>query len=215
MAFFRFSRDKKGYEHYYLVEPSTNRRGKVTPRVLYWFRTPPGILVGRQPFDEGVRRALEAQYPAVSFDWRSIVDAPIPSADADKWRERRRAERAAKAMARADADDIEENGGDALDGEPVADDPPDANADQLEGVIASEPAVVASSDSAAVAADPARKPRRRRRGRRPGAPTGAPEAAESDEVARLNGARSGETDSRSSVKGARSGEGTDADPSGD
>ena len=47
-----------------------------------------------------------------------------------------------------------------------------------------------------------------------GAPAPA-EAAESDEVARFNGSRSGENDSRSSVKGARSGEGPDADPSGD
>ena len=106
MAFFRFNRDKRGYEYFYLVEPTTNRRGKVKSRVLYWYRTPPGIRVGREPFDEGVRRALEAQNPGVKFDWRSIVEAPIPSADADKWRERRRVERAAKhAMTSADVDE--------------------------------------------------------------------------------------------------------------
>ena len=58
MAFLRFTRDKRGYEHFYLVEASTNRRGKTRARVLYWFRTPPGIKVGREPFDEDVRRAL-------------------------------------------------------------------------------------------------------------------------------------------------------------
>ena len=70
MAFFRFTRDKRGYEHFSLVEPTTNRRGKVRQRVLYWFRSPPGVKVGREPFDEGVRRALEAQNPDVTFDWR-------------------------------------------------------------------------------------------------------------------------------------------------
>ncbi len=105
MAFLRFTRDKRGYEHFSLVQPTTNRRGKVRQRVLYWFRSPPDIKVGREPFDEGVRRALEAQNPDVTFDWRSILEAPIPSADADKWRERRRAERAAKQALAADVDD--------------------------------------------------------------------------------------------------------------
>ena len=82
MAFLRFSRDKRGYENFYLVQPTT-RRGKSRTRVLYWFRSPPGVRVGRQPFDEGVRRALEAQYPDVVFDWKTIVETPIPSADAE------------------------------------------------------------------------------------------------------------------------------------
>src|SRR5215467_12855425 len=103
MAFFRFNRDKRGYEHFYLVEPITTRRGKSRPRVLYWYRTPPNIRVGRVPFDEEVQRALEAQNPTVIFDWRKIVDAPIPSADVEKWRERRRVERAEKAARRAAA----------------------------------------------------------------------------------------------------------------
>src|SRR5262245_56462010 len=94
VAFFRFSRDKRGYEHFYLVEPVTNRKGKSRPRVLYWYRTPPNVKVGRAPFDDEVRRTLETQYPGVTFDWTKIVEAPIPSADAEKWRERRRTERA-------------------------------------------------------------------------------------------------------------------------
>src|SRR5215218_5394424 len=111
MAFFRFTRDKRGYQHFYLVEPVANRRGKVRQRVLYWFRSPPDIKVGREPFDESVRHALEAQNPDVAFDWRSILDTPIPSADAEKWRERRRAERAAKQAlsTSSDEDPIESN----------------------------------------------------------------------------------------------------------
>lgn len=94
MAYLRFSRDTHGYEHFQLVEPLT-RRGRTRPRVLYWFRSPPGVKVGRDPFDDETRRALEARYPSVAFDWRRIVDTPIPS-DAEKWRERRREERAAR-----------------------------------------------------------------------------------------------------------------------
>src|SRR4029077_8470916 len=91
-----------------LVHTTTNRRGKVRPRLLYFFRTPPDIKVGREPFDPELRRALERQHPDITFDWRAIVETPIPSADADKWRERRRAERAAKHAAAA-----EEEPGDA------------------------------------------------------------------------------------------------------
>ncbi len=100
MAFLRFTRDKRGYEHFYLVE-SSQRRGKSPTRVLYWFRTPPNVKVGREPFDDRVRRELETQNPDVVFDWRRILETPIPSADAEKWRERRRAERAAKALRKA------------------------------------------------------------------------------------------------------------------
>jgi hypothetical protein len=101
VAFLRFSRDKRGYEHFYLVEATTNRRGKTRARVLYWFRTPPGVKVGREPFDADVRRALEAQNPGVAFDWQKIVETPIPSADVERWRERRRQEKAEKAARQA------------------------------------------------------------------------------------------------------------------
>src|SRR4030095_5054003 len=103
MAFLRFNRDKRGYEHFYLVEATTNRRGKTRARVLYWYRTPPNVQVGRQPFDEDVRRALEQQNPGVVFDWKKIVETPIPSADVERWRERRRLERAGKGARRAEA----------------------------------------------------------------------------------------------------------------
>src|SRR5262249_56394763 len=83
MAFLRFTRDKRGYEHFYLVQPTTNRRGKVRTRILYWFRTPPNVKVGRQPFDDALRRALEAQNPGIAFDWQKIVDTPIPSPHPD------------------------------------------------------------------------------------------------------------------------------------
>jgi hypothetical protein len=111
LAFLRFSRDKRGYENFYLVETSTNRRGKTRVRVLYWFRTPPGVKVGREPFDPDIRRALEAQNPDVVFDWRKISETPIPSADAERWRERRRLERADRARRRGAAGDSGEAAG--------------------------------------------------------------------------------------------------------
>lgn len=103
MPFLRFSRDKRGYENVYLVH-TQNRRGKPSrPRVLYWYRTPPGIKVGRPPFDEEARRRLEAQNPDVTFDWPTIIATPMPPpAEHEQWRERRRAERAAKQAQRAE-----------------------------------------------------------------------------------------------------------------
>lgn len=96
MPFLRFSRDKRGYEHTYLVH-ATNRRGRPTrPRVLYWYRTPPGVKVGRAPFDDEVRKMLESQYPGVTFDWKTFESTPMPPPEPEYWRERRRAERAAR-----------------------------------------------------------------------------------------------------------------------
>ena len=167
MAFFRFTRDKRGYQHFYLVEPIANRRGKVRQRVLYWFRSPPDIKVGREPFDEGVRRLLEAQNPDVTFDWRTILDAPIPSAEADKWRERRRAERAAKQMLASASPDEESTEPD--ESETAADEREPAGAPRAE--IAEQPQV------AAAAGDGGRKKRRRRRAKRPPTDAGATDSA--------------------------------------
>jgi hypothetical protein len=105
VPFLRFSRDKRGYENTYLVH-TQNRRGKAPrQRILYWYRTPPGVRVGRPPFDEEARRGIEAQNPDLTFDWPTIVATPIPPpAENEQWRERRRAERAAKQAQRAEDD---------------------------------------------------------------------------------------------------------------
>lgn len=159
MAFLRFSRDKRGVESFALVHTTTNRRGKVRPRVLYWFRSPPDVKVGREPFDPAVRRALEAQNPDITFDWRAIVETPIPSADADKWRERRRAERAAKHAAAA-----EEEPEDAPLEEPpaVASASPDAVVVQQSAAM--PPAAVSPAQAPSRGGDANGKRRRRRRG---------------------------------------------------
>lgn len=94
MPFLRFSRDKRGYEHTYLLHASAKKGGPA--RLLYWYRTPPGVKVGRRPFDEPTRQALEEQYPSVAFDWPKLMDTPLPPPDVEHWRERRRVEKAAR-----------------------------------------------------------------------------------------------------------------------
>ncbi|MFM2130167.1 MAG: hypothetical protein RL477_1713 [Pseudomonadota bacterium] len=98
----RFSRDKRGYEYVYLVHTPVKRGKPGRTRVLYWYRTPPGVRLGRKPFDDEVQRALERQNPGLTFDWDTIVNTPMPPPDmTEYWRERRRQEKALKAERRA------------------------------------------------------------------------------------------------------------------
>ncbi len=81
----------------YLVH-TPSRRGKPgRSRVLYWYRSPPGVKVGREAFDPGIRRALEAQYPDLTFDWETLAAPPPPPPAEEPWRERRRLQKARKA----------------------------------------------------------------------------------------------------------------------
>lgn len=184
MAFLKFSRDKRGYEHFYLVQPGN--RGKARPRVLYWFRTPPNVKVGRSPFDPEIRRALEEQHPDVAFDWEAIVHTPIPPpAEAERWRERRRVERAMRAASETEdaaligdaAEQVTEAEAEALP--PVAEtteEPltvevgePDATAEPVATSNLSSdssPSTRPPGPPAGGAAPHGRRRRRRRRGRR-------------------------------------------------
>lgn len=106
----RFSRDKRGYEYVYLMHTSTRRGKPGRSHVLYWYRTPPGVLIGRKPFSEDVQRMLEAQNPGVSFDWPAIIATPMPPPDMTEfWRERRRAAKAAKQQSRSQDEDESES----------------------------------------------------------------------------------------------------------
>jgi hypothetical protein len=84
VPFLRFSKDRRGYENTYLLHSSRRRNDKDRPTLLYWFRTPPHVKVGRAAFDETAIRALEDQHPGVEFDWPRIlatrppVEAPEP-----------------------------------------------------------------------------------------------------------------------------------------
>ena len=43
------------------------------PRLLYWYRTAPGITLGRSPLDEDAIRTIEEQHPDIDFDWPAIL----------------------------------------------------------------------------------------------------------------------------------------------
>jgi hypothetical protein len=179
VPFLKFSRDKRGYENYYLFD------GKGRPRLLFWFRTPPQVKVGRAPFSADVREMVEAQNPGVQFDWARIMATPIPSPDVDRWRERRRVEKAAKRAAR-EAEAVEAAEAAAEVNAAAHDVVPETAAEEtepredLEAVIeAMEGTAPESDDVAAESAPPSsevqvsppeghRRRRRRRRGRRGG-----------------------------------------------
>ncbi|MEO5896356.1 MAG: hypothetical protein ABIS06_11695 [Vicinamibacterales bacterium] len=48
-------------------------KGKGRTRILYWFRTPPGVKVGRSALDEDAIRLIEQHNPEISFDWTRIL----------------------------------------------------------------------------------------------------------------------------------------------
>src|SRR5262245_31114698 len=41
-------------------------------RILYVFRSPGGVRVGRDALDPDVLREIEAQYPDIAFDWKDV-----------------------------------------------------------------------------------------------------------------------------------------------
>lgn len=73
MPFLRVLRDKRGYETTYLMHWYRDG-GRQRSRILYVFRTPPGVRVGRAAFDPAVVREIESQHPDIEFDWRALVD---------------------------------------------------------------------------------------------------------------------------------------------
>jgi len=151
----------------YLIH-TDDRGGRSSPaRMLYWFRSPPGVKVGREPFDEGVRQALEAAYPTVAFDWKRIASTPMPPQEAETWRERRRAERAARRARTTPGQpqdaprDVESPGSDAAEGSSV-----DVSSSVELSPIPETDGAASSADAAAGVSNaeaPQRAGRRRRR----------------------------------------------------
>ncbi|MEO8680168.1 MAG: hypothetical protein ABI665_14050 [Vicinamibacterales bacterium] len=70
MPFLRLTRDRRGFENTFLLH--ADRPGE-RPRLLYWYRTAPGIVLGRPPLDEDAIRTIEEQHPEVDFDWPAIL----------------------------------------------------------------------------------------------------------------------------------------------
>ena len=82
MPFLRVLRDKRGYETTYLMHWFRDG-SRQRSRVLYVFRTPANVRVGRLPLDRDVLRQLEVRYPDIAFDWESVrenqqVIEPMP-----------------------------------------------------------------------------------------------------------------------------------------
>ena len=88
MPFLRFTRDRRGYENTILVHTS-RRRGREHARVLYWYRSPPHIKVGRPALDEEAIRTLEQSNPDIVFDWSAILDARPETEPPDPFRKRK------------------------------------------------------------------------------------------------------------------------------
>jgi len=69
----------------------SRRRGKPRSRILYWFRTPPGVRVGRAALDEEAIKLIEEHNPDVEFDWTTILKGEPPerkSKDRERTEER-------------------------------------------------------------------------------------------------------------------------------
>jgi hypothetical protein len=90
VPFLRVIRDKRGYETTYLMHwyrEGTRQRSKI----LYVFRTPGGVRVGRDSLDLEVQRTIESEHPDIAFDWKSVLSNKqvIESAPEQRRRKRR------------------------------------------------------------------------------------------------------------------------------
>jgi hypothetical protein len=76
VPFLRLARDHRGYETTVLLHvPHPGDR----PRVLYWYRSAPGVRVGRPALDEDAIRTIEDQHPEIDFDWPHILEVGAAS----------------------------------------------------------------------------------------------------------------------------------------
>ncbi len=88
MPYLRFARDPRGYESTSVLH-TFRRRGATRPRILYWFRTPPNVKVGRAALDEEAIREIEKHHPDLEFDWTKILETQATATPAPRRTERR------------------------------------------------------------------------------------------------------------------------------
>ena len=103
MPFLRVIRDRRGYETTYLMD--WYREGaRQRSRILYVFRTPGSVRVGREPLDAEALRSIESLYPDIAFDWKAMlgqrqVIEPAPEPRRPRMRRRLREEVSVRAAA--------------------------------------------------------------------------------------------------------------------
>ena len=147
MAFLRLTRDRRGYESTFLLH--ADHPGD-QPRVLYWYRTAPGVRVGRPPLDEDAIRTIEEQHPEIEFDWPHILEVGAITQPEEEERpvrqkqrrpQRETPPRPAQPQIAAPVESVpvvEDNGGEeAVDEEREGDAPPRAH-DLLEELVGRE-----------------------------------------------------------------------------
>lgn len=90
MPFLKVTRDARGYEHTYLLQDAVPGE---SPSLLYWFRSAPGVRVGRPAIDEEAIRRLEERHPELEFDWPEMLEQvsvtmPVPEMRVERPRRR-------------------------------------------------------------------------------------------------------------------------------
>jgi hypothetical protein len=90
VPFIRYSRDKRGYESTFVMHAYRPGQGPQRARVLYLFRTPAHVKIGRQALEPEVMEALEHTHPDLSFDWTNLsTERPAETFDARDSRDSR------------------------------------------------------------------------------------------------------------------------------
>ena len=122
MPFLRLTRDRRGFENTFLLHAD---HPGAKARLLYWYRTAPGIVLGRPALDEDAIRTIEENHPDIEFDWPAILalsevmtpeeEAPAPRPQQQQRREKkqkhrdRRPESQAAQVAEPEADESEDS----------------------------------------------------------------------------------------------------------
>jgi hypothetical protein len=95
VPFIRHTKDKRGYESTYVMHAYRPAQGPGRTRVLYLFRSPAHVRIGRRALDEEAREALTHTHPDLLFDWAAIArESGPPRQEAPSWPPRREARQA-------------------------------------------------------------------------------------------------------------------------
>ena len=89
MPFLRYDRDRRGNLTTYLVH-TFRKGGKPHSLVLYWFRSPANVRVGRLAIDDDTIRTIEALYPDLAFDWPKLLSQRPPPLEMKRWTSKRK-----------------------------------------------------------------------------------------------------------------------------